>query len=144
MTIKHLSQNKKVSLNLEDVDLSKYFGLLIAGLKVNSIINELNLNSTNLSDNDLRKLKTCLSNDPHITTLKIAYNNFSYKMLKSLFETLTYDNTNISVIDVSGHKFDETCAAKFKDMLINNCVTTLTMRECFNQTTIDSVAFSKS
>jgi len=75
--LKSVHQGKQVSLSFEGVDLSKNFGKLVAGLKNNCMVKELNLNNTQLDDFMLKKLTQLLTTDQLINSLKIGYNNFS-------------------------------------------------------------------
>ena len=126
-------QNHMVSLNLEGVNLTKQFGILVSSLKKNSWINELNLNNTCLIDKDFKKLGTILKNDRYISTLKIGYNYPSSAEIIKFLDVLTLDNMNIICLDISGLNFDKDALSKLKDYLYKyHFLRELIMRNMFD------------
>lgn len=98
--------SKKCSLYLENVDLSGHFGRLIAGLKHNSIIKELNLTNCCLNDQMLKKFVSLMKDDTFISILKIGYNKFTTKGVERLMQMIMTNKT-IQVIDVSNLEFSD-------------------------------------
>lgn len=131
---------ENLSLCLENVDLSENFRKIASGLKANLFIKELNINNTNLRDEDLEVWRKMLKVNKTVEKLRFKGNNFTSSGLESFFNSLIGSENNIRLLDISGYSLGNNCilalkrfldkTKEFNSLFIQNCIVQNQMYNC--------------